>query len=111
MSLEVKNGGAENGTSEAVVFSAVKPQLFVEAGKANDAVQFYKSAFGAAEVSRSMHPKRKADQELPLVLSAELELGSYSFSSLTFLTTLLLRSRHREPDSSSAWKLRTWKLL
>lgn len=79
MSLEVKNGGAENGTSEAVVFLAVKPQLFVEAGKANDAVQFYKSAFGAAEVSRSMHPKRKADQELPLVLSAELELGSYSF--------------------------------
>ncbi|XP_058196655.1 uncharacterized protein At5g48480 [Rhododendron vialii] len=80
MALELQNGGgADNGGSKAVVFSAVKPQLFVEDGKANDAVQFYKAAFGAEEVSRSVHPKRKADQELPLVLSAELHLGSYSF--------------------------------
>ncbi|XP_057514090.1 uncharacterized protein At5g48480-like [Actinidia eriantha] len=75
MALEGQNGGAENGSSKAVTFSAVKPQLLVEAPKANDAVQFYKAAFGAEEVSRTMHPKRKAEQELPLILSAELKLG------------------------------------
>ncbi|KAL6967939.1 hypothetical protein U1Q18_052437 [Sarracenia purpurea var. burkii] len=76
MALEVQNGGSENGSSKAVTFSAVKPQLFVEAPKANDAVLFYKAAFGAEEVTRTVHPKRKADQELPLILSAELKLGS-----------------------------------
>ncbi|PSR86307.1 Glyoxalase-like domain protein [Actinidia chinensis var. chinensis] len=78
MALEVQNGGAENGSSKAVTFSAVKPQLLVEAPKASDAVQFYKAAFGAEEVSRTMHPKRKAEQELPLILSAELKLGPSS---------------------------------
>ncbi|GFY99429.1 hypothetical protein Acr_13g0008300 [Actinidia rufa] len=76
MAQEAQNGGAANGVSKAVTFSAVKPQLFVEAPKASDAVQFYKAAFGAEEVSRENHPKRKAEQELPLVLSAELKLGS-----------------------------------
>ncbi|CAL5353385.1 unnamed protein product [Camellia sinensis] len=78
MAEEVQNGGAEHQVSKAVTFSAMKPQLFVEAPKANDAVEFYKAAFGAEEVNRTMHPKRKAEQELPLVLSAELKLGSSS---------------------------------
>ncbi|KAE9463684.1 hypothetical protein C3L33_04395, partial [Rhododendron williamsianum] len=71
---------AQNGSAAAktVTFSAVKPQLFVEAPKANDAVLFYKAAFGAEEVSRAVHPKRKAEQEIPLVLVAELKLGSSS---------------------------------
>ncbi|KAK3001860.1 hypothetical protein RJ639_022129 [Escallonia herrerae] len=79
MATEVHNGDAVNGGSKAVTFSALKPQLFVEAPKAADAVQFYKAAFGAEEGVRVMHPKRKADQELPLVLSAELKLGSSAF--------------------------------
>lgn len=81
MTQEVQNG-AENGVAAAtaVVFSAFKPQLLVQAPKASDAVQFYKSAFGAEEVSRTMHSKRKAEQELPLVLSADLKLGSSVFS-------------------------------
>ncbi|KZV51652.1 hypothetical protein F511_29068 [Dorcoceras hygrometricum] len=70
---------AQNGSKAAeVVFAAVKPWLVVEAPKANDAIQFYKAAFGAEEVSRVSHPKRKAEQEIPLVLSAELKLGSCS---------------------------------
>ncbi|KAL2470735.1 Uncharacterized protein Adt_38871 [Abeliophyllum distichum] len=72
---EVENGrGAEK--APAVAFTALKPWLVVDAPKASDAVQFYKTAFGAEEVSRVMHPKRKAEHELPLVLSAELKLGS-----------------------------------
>ncbi|XP_059626271.1 uncharacterized protein At5g48480-like [Cornus florida] len=78
MAVEAQNGGAQNGCSKVVKFLALKPQLSVEAPKANDAVQFYKAAFGAEEVSRAMHPKRKADQELPLVLAAELKLGPSS---------------------------------
>lgn len=74
---EVQNGGAEKAVA-VVEFTAVTPQLLVEAPKANDAVLFYKSAFGAEEVSRSMHPKRKADQETPLILSAELKLAGFS---------------------------------
>ncbi|GMH30976.1 hypothetical protein Nepgr_032819 [Nepenthes gracilis] len=79
MAHEVHNG-AENGGAKAVSFSAFKPQLFVQAPKAADAVQFYKAAFGAEEVSRTMHPKRKAEQDQPLVLSAELKLCSSIFS-------------------------------
>ncbi|XP_009758474.1 uncharacterized protein At5g48480 [Nicotiana sylvestris] len=81
MAEEVQNGGAENGAAKAVTvtFTAMKPQLIVEAPKAGDAVQFYKAAFGAEEVNRVNHPKRKAEQELPLILSAELKLGSTTF--------------------------------
>lgn len=77
---EVQNGGAEKVAAEAAVsFTAVKPQLFVEAPKASDAVSFYKAAFGAEEVGRTLHPKRKAEQDVPLVLSAELKLaGGFS---------------------------------
>ncbi|XVF81285.1 hypothetical protein PTKIN_Ptkin15bG0143300 [Pterospermum kingtungense] len=71
---EVQNGGAEK-VAAAVKFSAMKPQLMVEAPKAADAVQFYKTAFGAVEAGRTVYPKRKADQELPHILSAQLELA------------------------------------
>ncbi|XP_027092593.1 uncharacterized protein At5g48480 [Coffea eugenioides] len=81
MAQEAHNAGAApNGAAvKEVVFKVAKPWLFVEAPKANDAVQFYKVAFGAEEVNRTVHPKRKAEQELPLLLSAELKLGSFSF--------------------------------
>ncbi|OWM62747.1 uncharacterized protein At5g48480 [Punica granatum] len=72
--VEVQNGGGA-AEAKAVSVTAVKPQLFVEAPKASDAISFYKAAFGAEEVSRSLHPKRKADQELPLILSAQLLLA------------------------------------
>lgn len=71
---EVKVGGL-NGGPKAVVYSFLKPQLLVQAPKAADAVQFYKAAFGAEELKRATHPKRKAEQDLPLILSAELKIG------------------------------------
>ncbi|XP_058106299.1 uncharacterized protein At5g48480-like [Magnolia sinica] len=77
--VDLQNGGAENGSSKAVIFSSLKPQLCVPAPKAADAVQFYKTAFGAEELKRSVHPKRKAEQELPLILSAELKLSPSVF--------------------------------
>ncbi|KAI4356308.1 hypothetical protein L6164_000340 [Bauhinia variegata] len=73
---EHQNGGAEKVVATPVSFTALKPQLLVEAPKANDAIQFYKTAFGAEELGRTLHPKRKAEQELPLILSAELKLGA-----------------------------------
>ncbi|MFS7944974.1 putative glyoxalase/Bleomycin resistance protein/Dihydroxybiphenyl dioxygenase [Helianthus anomalus] len=79
MATEVTNGVDHNGAeNKTVTFTAVKPQLFVEASKANDAVSFYKSAFGAEEVNRVTCSKRKADQEVPLLLSAEIKLGDTS---------------------------------
>ncbi|KAK9141059.1 hypothetical protein Scep_010740 [Stephania cephalantha] len=76
----VRNGEAEHGgVAKAVVFTALKPQLVVEASKGSDAVQFYKAAFGAEELKREMHTKRKAEQELPLILKAELKVGSSVF--------------------------------
>ncbi|KAF5746265.1 Lactoylglutathione lyase / glyoxalase I family protein [Tripterygium wilfordii] len=71
---EVQNGESEKA-AVAVVFTAVKQQLLVEAPKANDAVAFYKAAFGAVELDRTTQPKRKAEQELPLILSAQLQLA------------------------------------
>ncbi|PIA35867.1 hypothetical protein AQUCO_03400036v1 [Aquilegia coerulea] len=73
---DVNNGGSENGKTKSVSFSALKHQLIFQAPKAAEAIQFYKSAFGAEELNRDIHPKRKADQELPLILSAELKLAS-----------------------------------
>ncbi|GFP91179.1 uncharacterized protein at5g48480 [Phtheirospermum japonicum] len=96
MAQEVQNGaGVGNGSkADAVAFAAVKPWLVVEAPKASDAVLFYKAAFGAEEVSRVNHSKRKADQELPLVLSAELKLGSSTIvvSDLTDDTSAPVKS-------------------
>ena len=83
MATEVTNGAETNGANgetveKTVTFTAVKSQVFVEATKVNDAVLFYKSAFGAEEVNRVSQPKRKADQEIPLLQSAEIKLGSAS---------------------------------
>nr|XP_023891340.1 uncharacterized protein At5g48480-like [Quercus suber]POE62027.1 uncharacterized protein CFP56_56417 [Quercus suber] len=80
---EVTNGSSEKKTGGGndimevieVKFTALKPQLVVEAPKANEAILFYKAAFGAEELGRTLHPKRKADQELPLILSAQLSLA------------------------------------
>ncbi|KAJ4847952.1 hypothetical protein Tsubulata_012162 [Turnera subulata] len=71
---EVQNGSSDK-TAEEVAFSAVKLLLTVEAPKASDAVQFYKAAFGAVEICRSTQPKRKAEQELPHIISAQLQLA------------------------------------
>ncbi|XP_041997900.1 uncharacterized protein At5g48480-like [Salvia splendens] len=68
-----------HAVSSPVVFTAVKSWLVVEGPKANEAVQFYKAAFGAEELSRVNDPKRKAEQELPLIRSAELKIGSSIF--------------------------------
>ncbi|GLJ26889.1 hypothetical protein SUGI_0526000 [Cryptomeria japonica] len=70
-----QNGGAVVAKA-APVFSALRPHLIVEAPKAADAIQFYKRAFGAEEVAKSLHPKRKAEQELPLILHAHLKFGA-----------------------------------
>ncbi|KAK9164271.1 hypothetical protein Syun_005173 [Stephania yunnanensis] len=61
------------------VHGSTKPHLVVEASTGSDAVQVYKAAFGAEELKREMHTKRKAEQELPLILKAELKVGSSVF--------------------------------
>ncbi|VVB15416.1 unnamed protein product [Arabis nemorensis] len=71
--VEVSNGAAAE--KSLVSFSACMTQLTVEAHKVGDAVSFYKSVFGAVESGHSLYPKRKADQELPHLLSAELQLA------------------------------------
>ncbi|KAL8138938.1 hypothetical protein V2J09_004939 [Rumex salicifolius] len=81
--IEPQNGyvnTAKSTPAAAVAFSSFKPQLAVEASKASDAVQFYKSAFGAEELRRTTLPKRKADQELPSLLSVDLKIASSVFS-------------------------------
>lgn len=75
---------AENGVNgvngaKGGEITAMKPQLLVPAPGADGAVQFYKDAFGAEEVARSLHPKRKAEQAVPLILAAELKIGSSVF--------------------------------
>ncbi|EHA8588866.1 hypothetical protein COCNU_scaffold006944G000010 [Cocos nucifera] len=69
--------GEGNGAAPASII-AFKPQLLVPAMKADEAVQFYKAAFGAEELKRMNQPKRKAEQEVPLILCAELKIGSSS---------------------------------
>jgi len=70
---------AEKQNGSAVSFSALKAEVLIGSKKAEEAVAFYKEAFGAEEVKRSTYPKRKADQELPLLLSAELKIGPSVF--------------------------------
>ena len=68
---DAQNGGSKNAAAAATVsFVAVKPQLLVEAPKANVAILFFKVVFGTEEVGRTLNPKRKAKHELPLILSA-----------------------------------------
>ncbi|KAH9794133.1 hypothetical protein WN944_011308 [Citrus x changshan-huyou] len=77
---EVQNGAApEKAPATAASFTGMKPQLLVEAPKATDAVQFYKTAFGAVEIGRSVETKRKAEQELPLISCAQLEIAGSTF--------------------------------
>ncbi|CAN8265672.1 unnamed protein product [Cochlearia groenlandica] len=69
---EVANGAK---VEMPVTFTAFKPQMIVECQKVGEAVAFYKSVFGAVDTEHSLYPKRKADQELPHVLSAELKIA------------------------------------
>ncbi|KAL5710402.1 hypothetical protein ACHQM5_020966 [Ranunculus cassubicifolius] len=81
LSTDLQNGESiQNGNTKAVTFSCIKVPLSIQAPKAAEAIQFYKSAFGAVEVNRENHPKRKADQDLPLILAADLQLGSSVFT-------------------------------
>ncbi|KAK9192434.1 hypothetical protein WN944_003125 [Citrus x changshan-huyou] len=80
-------------------FMGMKPQLLVEASKANGSVQFYETAFGAVEISRNMETKRKAEQELNSRLLAP------HFMSMPF-PMILLQLRIWESDASSAWRLK-----
>ncbi|OVA08684.1 Glyoxalase-like domain [Macleaya cordata] len=81
VTVDLLNGtGADNGsTTKTVNFFSLKPKIVVHGSKAADAIQFYKAAFGAEELAREIHPKRKAEQELPLILCAELKVGSSVF--------------------------------
>ncbi|KAJ7550735.1 hypothetical protein O6H91_07G115100 [Diphasiastrum complanatum] len=68
----------ENGSLKAgheVKYRQLRPHLIVQAPKASEAIEFYKKAFGALEIVRTHHPKRKADQEHPLILHAHLKIG------------------------------------
>ncbi|KAL6854390.1 hypothetical protein ACP4OV_019293 [Aristida adscensionis] len=60
----------------SVVFGGLKVQVTVPAGRAEEAAAFYKAAFAAEEVSRSTHPKRKAEGEEPSLLCAEIKVGA-----------------------------------
>ncbi|MFQ6619524.1 hypothetical protein Gotur_000794 [Gossypium turneri] len=72
-----------------VTFTAVKPQLMVKTPKAVDAVNFYKSAFGAVEAGRSACcPPPTAEQNLPNILCSQLELAGCSFVLFWFLRLL-----------------------
>ncbi|KAI3992857.1 hypothetical protein MKX01_028156 [Papaver californicum] len=84
VTVDLTNGSSdttatENVKSTSVSVISVKPQLVIQGSKAAEAIQFFKTAFGAEELKRDLHPKRKADQELPSVVSAELKLGSFVF--------------------------------
>nr|CAD1824448.1 unnamed protein product [Ananas comosus var. bracteatus] len=69
----------ENGSAAAAGMVGVKAQVVVAGAKGEEAVRFYKAAFGAEEVRRATHPKRKAEHELPLLIFAELRIGASSF--------------------------------
>ncbi|KAF2284593.1 hypothetical protein GH714_027393 [Hevea brasiliensis] len=91
---ETQNGDSIKADAE-ITFTAVKLQVLVEAPKANDAVQFYKAAFGAVETGRTTQPKRKAEQELPHIISAQLQLAGSTIIVSDSLMTL-----HRMPSLS-----------
>lgn len=71
----VANGSRSKAVHQGVSFSHVKPHLVIQAPKASEAIVFYKAAFGAEEVTKTLHAKRKAEQEQPLVLHAHLKFG------------------------------------
>lgn len=79
---EVATNGSEVPAAAAAppaapaVFTGLKVQVTVPAGRAEEVVAFYKAAFAAAEVSRSTHPKRKGEGEQPALLCAELKVGA-----------------------------------
>lgn len=76
VAVVAENGKGNGAAAKLPTFSALKPHLIVEAPHAADAISFYKRAFGAEEIAKSHHPKRKADQELPLILHAHLKFGA-----------------------------------
>ncbi|KAK8650805.1 hypothetical protein V6N13_140429 [Hibiscus sabdariffa] len=67
-----------NVTEGAVKFTAVKPHLMVKASRTVDAVQFYKTAFGAVEGGSACCPRPTTEQGLPNILCAVLELAGCS---------------------------------
>ncbi|KAL8055701.1 hypothetical protein ABFX02_04G072600 [Erythranthe guttata] len=89
----VAAGNGSTAAAPRVVFTSGKPWLAVEPPRAIDAVEFYKAAFGAEEVGRVAHAKRKAEQDLPLILAAELKIGSFVFVVSNFIEgSALLKS-------------------
>lgn len=74
--LHVENGGAlKQQPVVPITYGSVTPYLMIQAPKAAEALAFYKKAFGAEEVEKVFVPKRKAEQEEPLIRHAHLRFG------------------------------------
>nr|DAD43680.1 TPA_asm: hypothetical protein HUJ06_001910 [Nelumbo nucifera] len=99
--LDLQNGGAENGSTKTVSFSSLKPQFVLQASKAADAVQFFKTAFGAREFKRVMHSKRKEEwvansrrgRLMPIYRPVSMERGMRLFSSLILVLLLVTATK------------------
>lgn len=95
---DVQNGG---GAEKTLSFKAFKPELLVEAPKASDAVVFYKAAFGAEEVNRTLHRNARLSKKL-LLSSPPSSVFPLSRSlSLMFSAIALLRESRFLPHSFS----------
>lgn len=74
--LHVENGAAlKQQPVIPIAYGVVKPYLLIPAPKAAEALAFYTKAFGAEEVEKIFVPKRKAEQEEPLIRHAHLRFG------------------------------------
>eukprot|EP00249_Psilotum_nudum_P032007 c47097_g1_i1 orf=260-820(-) len=74
----VQDGG-DLPKAASLHYGVVCPRLVVQAPRATEAMHFYKRAFGAKEVFKPLHAKRKAEQEQPLLLHAQLKFGKAEF--------------------------------
>nr|DAD33403.1 TPA_asm: hypothetical protein HUJ06_012254 [Nelumbo nucifera] len=114
--LDLLNGGAENGSTKTVSFSSLKPQFVLQASKAADAVQFYKTAFGAEEFKRVMYPKRREERAANSGRGRSKERRRRLTTDRRWLSRTLLKqegtgsscfaARYRGKQRTEAWILR-----
>ncbi|KAI3898959.1 hypothetical protein MKW92_011972 [Papaver armeniacum] len=80
---DLTNGSSYTATTKNVVKSrktsgkgnfSLELVLEIQGSKAYEAIEFYKTAFGAQELKRKFHPTSIADQEV--LASADLKIGS-----------------------------------
>jgi len=94
-----KSAGNQESACGAMGAAAVIPHLMIGDGKAAEAIEFYRKAFGAEELSRHSGPND------PRIMHAAVKIGSAPIFLCDYFAEMCEMSKMRPPKMTSGYSI------